>query len=371
MAVSKLRKEMLLPFGKRPLDYRRRRIRKYLVRLYLGVGLLVSAIAIGIIGYMVIDDFTFLDAFFMTIITLATIGYSEVKPLSDAGKVFTIFLIITNLGVFTYAISVVSALVIEGDVKNLWRYFSMHSKINQLQDHVVICGFGRYGREICDNFSRHGTPFVVIERQPALITYLHEQRYLCVEGDATHDRILEEANIAQAKTLICTLPDDADSVYVVLSARQMNENLNIISRATSPRSEAKLKRAGASEVVTPEKIGGFYVAALANKPDVIEFFKAISNESDAHISFEEVKFTDAAKSEQARRLADLKINEVSGAILIGLRHADGTYLINPPPETELQPNMCLIVLGNANQMERLKDWFEQYHYALTDENITA
>lgn len=332
----------------------RKRASERLLRLYISTGLIVGATLLGTIGYVLIEDYPLLDAFYMTIITLASVGYGEIHPLSQAGRVFTVFLIVTNLGIFAYALSVTSLFVIEGGFGKLWRDFSMEKKIKNLHKHTIICGYGRYGREISAYFTRHGIPFVVVEVQEEALDLLEKQpNILVVSGDATHDEVLEEAGILRARALISTLPEDADNVYVTLTARQMNPQLRIISRSVSSKSDVKLRLAGANEVINPEQIGSFYMATLVGKPDLISLFHVLSNEASANISFEEIKFV-PQNDGKSYSIKDLNIRGNTGISIIGVKMPDGSFLVNPSPDMVLLSDMYLFVLGNHEQIAKFK-----------------
>lgn len=328
----------------------------YLKRLYVGILLLLLTLTTGIVGYIVIENYTFIEAFYMTIITLASVGFMEVRPLSDVGRIFTAILIITNLGVFAYSISVLSGFLVEGNFRKLWEHYTMLKKITELEDHVIVCGYGRYGREICEYFLHHKLPFVVIERAEAIIEELKLADITFIQEDATHDEALEEAGIHKARALIACLPDDVANLFVVLSARQMNPTIKIISRASSAKSETKLRLAGANEVITPETIGGFYMASLTTKPDVVEFFRIISNETHHSISFEQLSFDRFSNKNMPKTLRELDIAARTGANLVGVKMPDGRYIINPSLDLILESDMCLIALGTPNQIAALQKY---------------
>lgn len=338
---------------------RKRILDEYIYRIYTSIGLILSSIVLGIVGFIFIENYTLNEAFYMTIITLSTVGYTEVRPLSELGRIFASFLIIGNLGVFAYSVSVVSASIIEGDFKRIVRNFGMQQKIEKLSNHMIICGFGRYGTEVALQFLQHQIPFVIIEEAEETIKEIRqEKKMIFLKGDATDDEALEEAGIHRAKALITCLPEDADNVYVVLTARQLNPKLHIVSRATKPSVETKLKRAGADHVITPEQVGGFFMATLVGQPDVIEFFRIITNHQKASISFEEIDFEKLSTPYESKTIRELNIRTHTGANVIGLKMPDGEYIVNPSPDTVIQPKMRLIVLGNAEQIECFKNFWK-------------
>ncbi len=329
-------------------------------RFYFSIVLIITTVALGIVGFMLIEAYNFVEAFYMTIITLSTVGYTEVRPLTDNGRIFAAILIITNIGIFTYAISVLSSFIIEGDIKQIWKHYNMNKKIQQLSNHVIICGFGSYGKEVAQNLDKQDVNVVVIELDQSITSKIYDKtKFLCIEGDATHDNVLEEAGIRNAKALISTLADDADNVFVVLTAKQINPRLRIISRAIHPKSESKLKLAGADEVVMPERIGGFYMANLVGKPDLVEFFTTVSAEIENGVYLEEIDCDDLARHYINKTIKDLNIRKETGTNVIALKKANGEYVINPLPNMVIEVGMHLIVLGSRQQIKQFKDFWQK------------
>ena len=327
---------------------------RYFGKLYIAVGLVLLVLISGVAGFYFIEDYTFIDAFFMTVITIATVGYREVKELDDAGKIFTSFLIIFSIGTFAYAISVITRYVIEGEFQLFFKHYKVNKDIQQLKNHVIVCGFGRNGRQACQQLASGNEKFVVIESNPAIIeTMRNENNLLFVEGDATQDEILAEAGLERAKALITALPSDASNVFVVLTAREMNPSLKIISRASDDASEHKLKRAGADNVIMPDKIGGTHMAALVTKPDVLEFIDHITGR--INIRLEEILFSSLPESMKNKSIRELEIRNKTGANIIGYKTANGEYVINPPPDTIMMQDAKLFVLGTQEQVMRFKD----------------
>lgn len=310
---------------------------------------------IGIIGYMIIEGYSFVDAFYMTVITIATVGFEEVHPLDVGGKIFTAFLIITSFGIFAYAVTAISRYVIDGEINQYFRGYRMTTAINKLHDHVVVCGYGRNGKQATKELRANGHSFVVIEKNPELLAKLREKDILHIEGDATQDNILMQSNLENARALITTLPDDADNVFIVLTARSINTRMVIISRASDDNSDKKLKVAGANNVIMPDKIGGAHMASLVMKPDVIEFIDYITGQGGMSINLGEITFDRLPVDLKNKTIRDLEIRNRSGANIIGFKTAEGEYIINPPPDTIIIPHAKLFVLGTSDQMQKLKD----------------
>ena len=327
---------------------------RYFRKLYLAIGMVLLVLLVGIVGYYTIEDYSLLDSVFMTVITVATVGYREVKELDDAGKIFTSFLIIFSIGTFAYAISVITRYVIEGEFQTYFKHYKVNKEILKLKDHVIVCGFGRNGRQACEQLRSGNEKFVAIESNPKIIAALHEdESILFIEGDATNDDVLLEAGLERAKALITALPNDAANVFVVLTARDRNPNLKIISRASDDASEHKLKRAGANNVIMPDKIGGTHMAALVTKPDVLEFIDHITGR--INIRLEEILYSSLPNSMRGKSIKELEIRNKTGANIIGFKTAEGDYIINPSPEMVMMPDAKLFVLGTQEQVSRFKE----------------
>ncbi|MBK9014247.1 MAG: NAD-binding protein [Saprospiraceae bacterium] len=323
--------------------------------------LIFGEFLMGTVGYMWLEGYSFREGFFMTTITIATVGYGEVRPLSAAGEWFTSVLILLNIGIFAYALSVFSYYVINGEIFKNIHLKMINKKIEALKDHVIICGYGRYGKEVSRNFLHHHMPFVIVENGKAVIEEIQQggNGVLYIEDDATHDDALQRAGIMKATALITALPDDSENLFIVLTARQLNPSLNIISRASEARSQRKLQLAGANHVIMPEQIGGFYMATLVSKPGATEFFQYITSEADSDIEFEEIHFRNMPASCKGKSIRDLHIRRETGANIIGFKHTDGNYVVNPGPETVLTEDSSFILLGTRVQLQALRQYIKQ------------
>ena len=331
---------------------------KYFTKLYLALGLILAMVSIGIVGFIAIEQYSFLEAFYMTIITIATVGFQEVRPLSDAGKVFTAFLIITSFGTFAYAISAITKYVVEGEFNYYYKFFKVNNTIQKLSNHVVICGYGRNGKQAATVLQSNNQNFVIIEKNETLVEQVREHGFLCVQGDCTQDEMLYKTGIANARALITTLPIDADNLFVVLTARSINPNLTIISRASDDNSDKKLKIAGANNVIMPDRIGGAHMASLVIKPDVIEFLDHITGQGGPNINLEEIVFSELPEQLRNHTIKDLEVRNKSGANIIGFKTAHGEYVINPSADTKIIPGAKLFVLGTPEQVSKLREIFQ-------------
>ncbi len=322
----------------------------------LPIIVLNGLLVIGTVGYIFIEDYTFLEAFYMTIITIATVGYGEVHALSDGGRIFTSFLIITSFGTFAYAVSSITRFVVDGEFNQIFKLQKLNAAIDKLNDHVIICGYGRNGRQAAQILKKHNKRFVVIEKNAKVTDQMnHKYHDLVISGDSTQDEILLKAGILKAKALITTLPVDADNLFIVLTARNLNSKLTIISRASEDGSDTKLKIAGADNVIMPDKVGGAHMASLVMKPDVMEFIDYVTAQGGDNNNLEEITFSNIPDHLKNKTLKDLEIRNKSGANIIGFKTAMGEYIINPSADTRIIPEAKIFVLGTPDQITKLKE----------------
>ena len=324
----------------------------FIQKLRFAALLIIGTMVFGIAGYMLIENYSFSEAFYTTIIILSTVGLGVVHTLSDAGRWFTVILIIVSIGIFAYGVSLITSYIMEGELQRYFKYRKVLKMIDKLQNHIIVCGYGRNGKQACEQLWSHNHPFVVIENSEKAIAELREQEdFLFIEGDATRDEILLEAGIDKAQALITTLPNDAANVFVVLTARELRPEMKIISRASEDTSEGKLRRAGANNVIMPDKIGGTHMATLVTRPDVLEFIDHITGR--INIRLEEIKCNHLPAHLQGKTIKELEIRNKTGANVIGYKTGNGEYIINPGPETLMKPDSKLFVLGTKEQVEIL------------------
>jgi voltage-gated potassium channel len=314
--------------------------------------LIVLVLILGVTGFVGIEGYTLLEAVYMTVITVSTVGYTEVRPLTDLGRLFTSVLILANLISLTYAFTTLSAYIFDINVIQRLERRRMKQRIEELRNHVVVCGFGRIGRQVCQELALEGLDFVVIETKPEVIDQLKSDgKYLYLAGEATDDNLLMQANLREAQALIATMPSDSDNVYVTLAAREMNPNIKIISRVTNEMSESKLRRAGCNHSILPEKISGSHMAALVSQPDLYRFINYLTEPGNNNIYSEQLCFPDGMEKIS---LSQLRIREKSGVTVIGLQDPTGKYIINPNPDLPIAQGSILFVLGNEQQIAQYK-----------------
>lgn len=308
---------------------------------------------------MLLEDYSVLDAFYMTMITISTVGYGEVNELSDNGKIFTSILIILSLGTFAYAITSLSSYLFGGEFRKLRKSIMEKRKIEGLRNHVVICGFGRVGRQVAEDFVRTKQSFVVVELDPnRVVKYEDDENYNIVVGDATFDENLINANLENAKAIITCMPSDANNVYVVLTAREMNKELQIIARASKLETYNKLKIAGANSVIMPDSVGGSHMASLVVRPDVMEFIDEIIISSDHTPNIVSINYKNLPARFKDQPLSEFKKAEISGCSVVGIKETDGEYQINPSGNTLITEGSKILLLGDKKQIDDLKNYFD-------------
>jgi voltage-gated potassium channel len=324
------------------------------------VGLPIIALCIGTFGYKIIEGFSWLEAFYMSIITFATVGFEEVHALSENGMLFTSFFIIFNILILSYMLSAFTYYIIEGQIFHLLNLRTMEKELKKIEGHVIICGFSSYGREIVHYLLEHEQRFVVIDKEVDDLIELHERQsgLLFVKGDATKDDVLSEAGIGRANALITALPEDADNLFVVLSGRQLNNDLTIISRAKDRTSKRKLLLSGADHTIMAEQIGGFYMANLVKKPHSTQFFTFLSDELDNNIVFAESKLKDLNVDKEEIELRELNLRKYAGVYVIAIKDEMDKYTVNPGPQQTVSQDCTLILLGTYEQMKSLEKSYD-------------
>lgn len=322
----------------------------------LAILLMTSILLIGVVGYYAIFGYTWIESLYMTIITVTTVGFQEVQPLSDSGRLFTILLIISSVFVFAFAISAITEYLLSKNSLDNFKRKKVKQRIDKLQNHIIICGFGRNGSQAAQRLKAYNRPFVIVERGRDMIERF-ESEFLFVEGDANEDEVLITAGIHRASYLIVALPDDALNLFVVLTARQLNPRLFIISRASQISSVRKLQLAGADKVIMPDKIGGDHMASLVVVPDLVSFMDRLSLEGEQNTNLEEVSIEDFRDHIECNTLRDLDLRKKTGCTIIGYIKPDGTYIINPEADLPLEPRSKVIVLGRPEQIQKLNEMF--------------
>ncbi len=330
-----------------------RLIQLFRTRIYKAIMLLVVLMFVGVIGFKLLPGYSLVDALYMTVITITTVGFGEVAPLDDNAKVFTIFLILASVFIVGYALTVITEYILSSNNIEELKQKKMKKKINNLSNHIIICGYGRNGKQAAKKLLAHEKPFVIIEKNKEIIEKFQREHLAFVYGNANEDEVLLEAGVDRASTLISALPNDADNLFIVLSARQINKGMRIISRASQETSYKKLKLAGANNVILPDRIGGDHMASLVVVPDLIEFIDNLSIVGEDNINIEEVGVNKLYNTSSIRTIKDLDLRNKTGCTVIGFKGSDGEYIVNPEAELKLVPNSKVIVLGRPEQIQKL------------------
>ena len=313
-----------------------------------------AVIVIGVIGYSRLLGLGLVDAFYMTVITISTVGYGEVGVMTVPAKIFSICIIFSGLAVVGYGLTSVFSLFFEGGLKDAWRKRRMDTKIGRLKDHFIVCGAGDTAAPVIERFCESGTDFVVIEKNEERVEELLKDGIPTVHGDASHEAVLEEAGIKKAKGIVCVLTGDADNVFTVLTARQMNEKIYIVSKAVEKSAHNKLMKAGADKTISPNEIVGQRIAALMLRPSVISFLDVITRAGDVTLDLEEV--TIPPRSGLAgKKLSEARIPEKTGLIVLAVKSRDDSSLVfNPSSGAVLDDGDTMIVMGTKEQVEKLR-----------------
>jgi voltage-gated potassium channel len=319
-------------------------------RIQLALLALLAVVAAGSIGYIVLG-FGPLDALYQTVTTITTVGFRELHPLSTAGKIFTIVLIIAGVGTALYAFSVVLESLVEGHLRQHVERRKMQRDIARMSGHTIVCGWGRVGRAVAGYLAGQGAAVVVVDVDPQRVA---EVTYPALTGDVTDDEVLRKAGIMRAGALVAAINTDAENVYVTLSARSLRPDLIIIARARTEASEPKLLRAGATRVVNPQRIGGQRIAAAALQPNVVEFLDVVMHDGSLEFCLEEIPVR-AGSRLAGRTLQEANVGETTGALVLALRGSDGTFLANPPMYTPVGAGCILIAIGTQQQLSALQD----------------
>ena len=326
----------------------------YNSKISIAVFLLLVVFATGVIAFRFFSDYSWIDAFYMTVITITTVGYGEVMPLSPAEKIFVSLLIISSIFIVGYAISVITEYILSKNI-GILRQKKVQKKLESMHNHIIVCGYGRNGKQAAQKLLAYNRPFVIIEKDEDVIDRFSDEKNLFILGNAIEDEVLLKAGIERAATLICATPNDADNLFIVLSARQMNKNLKIISRASEETSYKKLKLGGADNVIMPDKIGGDHMASLVVVPDLVEFLDnlTVSGQQDS-INVEQIPFENMCPDGREQAIHDLDVRKKTGCSIIGYRSPSGEYIVNPEPSLILKKNSKLILIGRPEQIESLK-----------------
>jgi len=322
-------------------------------RFLLAIGGLALLVAIGTAGYVTIEGMSPLDALYMSVITLSTVGFGEVKPLDANGKIFTICLIVTGVGTAFYLLAVAAELVIEGQLREFLGTSAMQRKIHQLEGHVIVCGFGRFGRVVTEELLRHSVPVVVIDPNPGLEAELTRIGVLHLTASALEDEILEEAGIRSARAIVAATGSDSDNVYIALSTREKNPGIKIHARGESDAGMRRLRSAGADQVVSAYQRGGMRIASTILRPAVIDFLELAQPGRGDEVDLEEIRVDE--RSRAAGRTIEALERDNTKLRVIALKRGDEPISIIPQPATVVRAGDHLVAIGDRASLTRLAE----------------
>ncbi|MEM8604270.1 MAG: NAD-binding protein [Cyanobacteria bacterium P01_H01_bin.121] len=332
------------------IDQRYQRLQR---ELFLGVSVLTGVIVMGIIGYHVIEGWDFLDSAYMTVITLSTVGFSEIQPLTPQGRVFTIVLIFMGIVSIGYIVNRFTEAVIQDYFQKGIRQQRRRRLLQNLQAHYILCGFGRTGSHIAIEFATEKIPFIVVDVNGDAVEDAQNQGYIALQADATLDETLTLANIAQALCIVAALPSDAENLYTVLSAKTLNPRIRAIARANTEDAIQKLQRAGADAVISPYITGGRRMAAAALRPQVMDFVDGIMTGGDRAYYMEEFLIETGKCPYIGLSLQTTQLRADTGTLVVAIRRQDGQLIVGPTGATYLQAGDVLICMGTADQLRLL------------------
>jgi voltage-gated potassium channel len=318
-------------------------------RLLTGFGIFAALIAFGTGGYMIIERWSFFDALFMTVTTVTTVGYREVRPLDTGGRIFTIFLVLFGVGTAFYLLTTFVALVIEGDLSSALGVTRMKSRIDQLSGHHILCGYGRVGEEIARELSDRKMSFVVVENNPETLQRAVDAGHLVIEGDAASDEILQQAGVMRARTLLAASDSDSGNTYITLTAKALNPDVFVVARAGKRESEARVRRAGANRVISPYTLSGRRMALSALQPNVVDFMDTLAVGRSTGQILAEVEVTDRSG------LAGRTIHDIfhaSHVTILGVQRVDGELLVGPRDDTVVGAGDRVMVVGPESEVSR-------------------
>ena len=323
-------------------------------KLKISITLLLTVIVAGTVGYSVFEDMPVFDAFYMTAITISTVGFSEVKPLSDTGRALTVLIIISGISVLTYTLGQVAKIFVEGEISRILGRRKLEKQILKLSDHYIICGYGRIGSIISLELADENVPFVVIEQNAAKTEQLDKDNLLYLNMDATAEEALIQAGIQRARGIVTAVESDADNVFIALTAKGLRPDVFVLARSSDVKNEAKLLRAGATRVVSPYLIGGKRMAQILKKPTVADFIDTATMNGQLGLQMEEA-VVGSNSSLNGKALIDSNIRQDFGVIIVAIKKPSGEMIFNPTPQEKLEGGDTIVVIGKTENMIRMNE----------------
>ena len=329
-------------------------MKSHLNQLITAIAFFLLSLTVGIVGYSQIEDLDWVNAIYMTIITIGTVGFTEVKELSPHGRLFASVYIMMNMAFFAFILSVISSYFFEGKLKDVLKNYRTNMKLSKLENHVIVCGYGRNGKRACEELEQSGREFIIIDNNETMVDKFpkHMKWYI---GDATKDEHLKAIGIEKASSIIITTPSDSINVFVTLTARNINPSIKIIARTSSYETQDKLYHAGANSVIMPDVLGGMYMAQIITKPTVIEFLNLMNGASGIDYHLEEIDYEDLREEYKDKNLEELDIIRKTGAVVIGVKDDIKGIIPAPNPTTVIGKEDHLILLGSSKSLKQFTD----------------
>jgi len=318
----------------------------------LAIALFLFVVVGGTAGYMMIEEWSAWDAFYMTIISVSTVGYREVHPLTRYGEAWTVMVLVSGVGTLFYTASLLISLVVEGGFHRRWEGRRFNRMLDELKQHFIICGYGRIGSVIAEEFRRQGVPFVVVDRDAGRVREVISRGGLAVEADASREEVLQRVGVGRARGLIAAVGTDAENVYTVLTARGLNTGLFIVARVEVEDAESKVRRAGADRVISPYTLGGIQMAATALRPAVVDFMRLATSSERLDLAAEQVDVAPTAPFVGVA-LREANLRQGYGVIVVAIKRQSGHMEFNPPPDARIEAGDQLVVLGHPDQLKAL------------------
>lgn len=325
-------------------------------RLRISLFLLVCIILFGTFGYSMIEEMSLFDSFYMTLITISTVGFSEITPLTQSSRIITVVIIISGISLLTYTFGQIAQVFIEGELRKLLGRRKLEKRIADLKNHYIVCGYGRIGAVICKELADEKIEFIIIEEDEKKIEQLENNHFLYLSGDATREETLLGAGLDRAKGMVTAVSSDADNVFITLTAKGLRPDIFVLSRAADLKNEKKLLRAGASRVVSPYNMGGSRMAQILKRPTVVDFLESATMSGSLGLKLEEVVVMPTSYL-VGKTIVESKLRQNFGVIIIAIKKIDGEMLFNPGPDAVLGAGEVVVVIGKKHDLAQMSKTF--------------
>jgi voltage-gated potassium channel len=312
-----------------------------------------SLTLVGTLGFTLIEGWSLFDSFYMTILTISTVGYGEVHPLTGAGRIFASVVIVLGIGTAIYTFTRLGQVVLEGELQGVWGRKRMKNEVAKLKDHYIVCGFGRIGRPVADGLQAEGYSLCVLESNHELEEELQDSGHLYLLGDATDESVLQSAGLDRAKTVLALLASDADNLFLTITAKELSPSVIVIARASEDKVQSRLKRGGADRVISPYQSACARVLHAAIRPAVVDFLELVTQRESLHLNLEEIKVCDHSPL-SGRSLAESQVRSHYGVIVVAVEQADGAMQFNPPASHTIHADDTLVVIGKSSDLKKLE-----------------